>query len=150
MSLLNNLVSALTGGSGNAGGMGQIAQIAMQNPQLMQVAASMLSAGNKHGGLAGMLAKFQQAGMGEVAQSWVGSGANQPVAPSQIEQVFGTAGMDRIAAKAGVARDDAPGLLAQILPVLVDQMTPKGAAPQQAPANADALLGMLGGLLGKR
>ena len=110
----------------------------------------MLSAGNKHGGLAGMLAKFQQAGMGDVAQSWVGSGENKPVAPSQIEQVFGSAGMDRIAAKAGVGRGEAPGLLAQILPVLVDQMTPQGKAPGQAPASADALLGMLGGLLGKR
>ncbi|MFN3823642.1 MAG: YidB family protein [Pseudorhodobacter sp.] len=150
MSLLNNLASALTGGSASSGGMAQIAQIAMKNPQILKVAASMLAADNKHGGLAGLMAQFQQAGLGDVAQSWVGVGENKPVAPSQIEQAFGQTGLRRIAAKSGVSEAEAPGLLAQILPVLVDQMTPKGAPPEQAPPNADALLGMLGGLLGKR
>jgi uncharacterized protein YidB (DUF937 family) len=154
MSLLNSLLGALTGGgqagAAQGGGLAQIAQIAMQNPQLMQVAAGMLSADNKHGGLAGLMGAFQKAGLGDVAQSWVGTGANQPVRPDQIEQVFGAAGLQRIAAKANVAPQQASGLLAQLLPVLVDQMTPKGAPPAQAPANADALLGMLGGLLGKR
>jgi uncharacterized protein YidB (DUF937 family) len=150
MSLLNNLASALTGGASSSGGLGEIAQIALKNPQIMQVAASMLAADNKHGGLAGLMGQFQKAGLGDVAQSWVGSGENKPVEASQIEQVFGAKGMERIAAKAGVAPTEAPGLLAQILPVLVDQMTPKGTAPDRAPANADALLGMLGGILGKK
>jgi uncharacterized protein YidB (DUF937 family) len=154
MSLLNALPGALTGGgkagAAQGGGLAEIAQIAMQNPQLMQVAAGMLSAGNKHGGLAGLMGAFQKAGIGDVAQSWVGTGANQPVQPAQIEQVFGAAGLQRIAAKANVAPQETSGLLAQLLPVLVDQMTPRGAPPAQAPANADALLGMLGGLLGKR
>lgn len=149
MSLLNSLVGALTGGNAQSGGLAQLAEIAMKNPALMQVAASMLSADNKHGGLAGLLGQFQQAGLGDVAQSWVGTGANQPVQPSQIEQVFGPAGLQRIAAKANVAPTEASGLLATILPVLVDQMTPKGAPPAQAPASADALLGMLGGLIRK-
>jgi len=147
MSLLNSLVGALTGGSAPSGGLAQIAQIAMKNPALMQAAASMLAADNKHGGLAGLMGQFQKAGLGDVAQSWVGTGANKPVQPAQIEQVFGAAGLQKIAAKANVAPAEASGLLAQILPVLVNQMTPKGAPPAQAPANADALLGMLGGLL---
>lgn len=154
MSVPNSLVGALTGGgqagAAHGGGLAQIAQIAMQHPQLMQVAAGMLSAENKHGGLAGLMGAFRKAGLGDVAQSWVGTGANQPVQPSQIERVFGAVGLQRIAAKANVAPQEASGLLAQLLPVLVDQMTPRGAPPAQAPTNADALLGMLGGLLGKR
>jgi len=150
MSILNSLVGALTGGKGGDTGMAQLAAIAMKNPQLMQVAASMLAADNKHGGLAGLMGKFQAAGLGDVAQSWVGTGENKPVQPQQLTQALGADAMARIASKAGVSAAEAPNLLAQVLPVLVDRMTPKGAPPAQAPANADALLGMLGGLLGKR
>jgi len=150
MSILNALVGAVTRGQAANSGMAQIAAIAMKNPQILQVAASMLSADNKHGGLAGLMGKFQAAGLGDVAQSWVSTGENQPVQPQQLTQALGPDAMARIAAKAGVSPTEAPTLLAQILPVLVNQMTPKGTAPAQAPVSADALLGMLGGLLGKR
>jgi uncharacterized protein YidB (DUF937 family) len=150
MSILNALVGAVTGGQAANSGMAQIAAIAMKNPQILQVAASMLSADNKHGGLTGLMGKFQAAGLGDVAQSWVSTGENQPVQPQQLTQALGPDAMARIAAKAGVSPTEAPTLLAQILPVLVNQMTPKGTPPAQAPASADAVLGMLGGLLGKR
>lgn len=154
MALFDDLAKALTGGAqgkgGEAGGLAALAQIAMQNPQLLQAAASMLTSANKHGGLAGLLQKFQQAGLGDVAQSWVAPGANRPVQPAQIEQVFGSAGMERLAQKSGTSAAQTSDLLAQVLPLLVDRLTPQGQAPAQAPASADALLGMLGGLLGKR
>lgn len=152
MSLLNSLVGALTGGAqgGQAGGLADLARIAAQNPQLLQVAASMFTADNKHGGLAGMLRKFQEAGLGEQAQSWVGSGENQPIAPSQLEAVFGQQGIERIAQKSGVSPAEAPDLLSQVLPMLISNLTAGGQPPAQAPASADALLGMIGGFLGKK
>lgn len=150
MSILNTLIGALAGGKGSNDGLAQLASIAMKNPQLMQVAASMLSADNKHGGLAGLMGKMQAAGLGDVAQSWVGTGANKPVAADQLTQALGADTMAKLAAKAGIGAQQAPDLLAQILPALVNQMTPQGKPPAAAPANADALLGMLGGLLGKK
>jgi uncharacterized protein YidB (DUF937 family) len=149
MNILNALVGALGGGKKGANGMAEIASIAMQNPQLMQVAASMLAADNKHGGLAGLMGKLQGAGLGDVAQSWVSTGANKPVEPAQLTGALGADAMSKIAAKAGISAAEAPALLAQVLPALVDRMTPKGAPPTEAPASADALLGLLGAL-GKR
>lgn len=150
MSLFNALANTLNGGGGSGGGLAQIARIAMQNPQLVQVAAGMLTAENRHGGLAGLLGAFQKAGLGDVAQSWVGTGANQPVGPSQIEQVFGAAGIARIAEKSGVPAEETPDLLAQVLPLLVDQLTPQGATPAHAPDNAEAMLRMMGLALSRR
>lgn len=156
-SLINSVLGALTGGqgaqgdqNGAAGGLSGLAKIAMQNPQLLQVVASMFTAGNKHGGLSGMLQKFEQAGLSNQAQSWVSEGENQAVAPSQIEQVFGHDGIERIAQKAGVSPTETPDLLSQILPALISGLTPAGRAPAQTPNSADDLMGMLGGLLGKR
>lgn len=151
-SLINSVLGALTGGAkdGQSGGLAGIAKIAMQNPQLMQVVAAMFTAGNKHGGLSGMLQKFEQAGLSTQAQSWVSDGENATVAPAQIEQVFGHDGIERIAQKAGVSPAETPDLLSQILPSLINGLTPGGRAPAQTPNSADDLLGMLGGLLGKR
>lgn len=150
MSILNSLIGALGSqgdGKENAGGLGRIAQIAMQNPQILAVAASMLTASNKHGGLGGLLAKFQEHGLGDVAQSWVNSGEDKPVAPGQIRDVFGEAGIERIAQKAGTSPSETPDLLAGILPALVNIITPEGHAPAQAdaPKSANDLLAMLGG-----
>lgn len=145
MSLLNTLINAVTGGkSGGGDGMAQLASIATKNPQLLKAAASMLTADNKHGGLAGLMAALQGAGLGDVAQSWVGTGANKPVDPKALSKALGPDAMSKIAAKAGVSTAEAPNLLAQVLPALVNQMTPGGKAPAKAPANADALLGLIG------
>lgn len=151
-SLINSVLGALTGGTqdGKSGGLSGLAQIAMQNPQLLQVVAAMFTADNKHGGLAGMLKKFESAGLSNQAQSWVSDGDNQPVAPAQIEQVFGHDGIERIAQKAGVSPAQTPDLLSQILPSLINGLTQGGRPPAQAPNSAGDLLGMLGGLLGKR
>lgn len=153
-SFLNSIVGALTGGGAQGGtqggGLMQLAQIAMRNPQLMQVVAAMFTADNKHGGLQGMLQKFQQSGYGDAAQSWVSEGDNAQVTGAQIEEVFGTAGIDRIAQKAGVSRAEAPDMLSQILPQLINGLTQGGKPPAHAPQSSDDILGMLGNLLGRR
>ena len=41
-------------------------------------------AGGLLGGLGGLLNKLQQGGLGNVTNSWVGSGQNQPVSPGQV------------------------------------------------------------------
>jgi uncharacterized protein YidB (DUF937 family) len=46
------------------------------------------------GGLGDLLKQFQQNGQGDKAQSWIASGPNKPVSPSELEQALGA---DKIA-----------------------------------------------------
>lgn len=81
------------------------------------------------GGLGGLLGMFQQAGLGNVAQSWVGSGANQQVSPDQLHQVFGPDRVQQMSQQTGLPPQDLLSQLSQHLPNLVDQMTPNGRMP---------------------
>ena len=97
-----------------------------------------------------MIAKFQRAGLGNVVSSWVGSGQNQPVSGEQLTDVLGADTMAELAEKLGTSQGDAAGQLSDILPDLIDRLTPQGQAPAGGLGNADDLMGMLGGLLQKR
>lgn len=136
-------------GSGAAGGLGGLISLAAQNPQLIQAVMSLISNDGPVGGLPGLMAKFQQAGLGNVIASWLSSGPNQAISGEQLSQVLGSGPLSQIAAQLGVGQGAAAGQLAQVLPGLVDQLSPQGQAPQGGFGNADDLFGMLGGLLQK-
>lgn len=91
---------------------------------------------NAAGGPAGILQKFQQAGLGEKAQSWIGSGHNLPVSADEINQVFPNNELDSIAQKYGLPAGMATQILAQLLPHAVDHSTPDGTLPQQGASDA--------------
>ena len=134
---------------GAAGGLGGLISLAAQNPQLIQAVMSLISNDGPVGGLPGLVAKFQQAGLGNVIASWLGSGPNQAISGEQLSQVLGSGPLSQIAAQLGVGQGAAAGELAQVLPGLVDQLSPQGQAPQGGFGTADDLFGMLGGLLRK-
>jgi uncharacterized protein YidB (DUF937 family) len=96
------------------------------------------------GGLGDLLTQLQRAGFGEQAQSWVGRGQNQPLPPNAIEQVFGRGGLAEIARRAGISEGDASRGLSQLLPEVVDNVTPEGQVP-----DADALLASVQALGGR-
>ena len=138
MGLLDSLVGAALGGQqGNtaqAGGAGGL------DPQvLMGIVGALM---NNAGGLQGILAKLQQGGLGEAAQSWVGTGANQPVSADQLGGALGPDLMGMIAGQLGGNQQQAAGTLADLLPGLIDKLTPQGQVP------ADNGMGALGSLLG--
>lgn len=83
------------------------------------------------GGLAGLVASFEQAGLGHVAQSWVSNGPNQPVSPQQLQQVFGADRVQSMANQSGMAPQDFLSQLSQHLPRVVDGMTPNGQLPDE-------------------
>ena len=85
------------------------------------------------GGLTGLLGRFQQAGLGHVTDSWVGTGSNQPVSPQQLEQVLGQQQVQQMAQQANMHPQDLLSQLSQILPQVVDRLTPNGQLP---PADA--------------
>ena len=88
------------------------------------------------------------AGLGDAIDSWVGSGANQAVSGDQISAALGADFISQLAQKAGVADSEAAGSLAQLLPQLINYLTPNGQAPAAGLGNTDELMGQLGGLLG--
>ena len=137
-------------GASNGGGLASLISMVANNPQLMQALTGLLSNDGGQGGLKGLIAKFQQAGLGDVIGSWVGSGQNRAVSGEQLTNVLGTDAMAGLAEKLGMSQGDAAGQLSNILPGLIDKLTPQGQAPAGGLGNAGDLMGMLGGLLQRR
>ena len=156
MGLLDSMLGSVMGGpqhsgaAGAGGGLGSLINMVANNPQLMQAITGMLSNDGGQGGLGGLMAKFKQAGLGDMLGSWIGSGQNQPVTGEQLSDVLGADTMAELAAKLGTSQDQAAGQLSNILPGLIDKLTPNGEVPDGGLGNKGDLMGMLGGLLQKR
>lgn len=86
---------------------------------------------NQPGGLSGLVQTFQQKGLGELVNSWVSTGQNLPISADQVHSALGSDVVQQLAAKAGISPDSAGSSLAQLLPTLVDKLTPNGQVPQQ-------------------
>lgn len=130
--------------AGAQGGLAGMVGMLASNPQLIKAVAEMLG---QEGALAGLISKFEQAGLGSVVQSWIGGGPNQAVSGAQITSALGSDFVSDVAGKIGVQPDDAAGQLAQFLPQIINQLTPDGQAPQQGLGSSSDLMGMLGGLV---
>jgi uncharacterized protein YidB (DUF937 family) len=97
---------------------------------------------NQPGGLQGLVQNLHNNGLGSVAQSWIGNGQNLPISSDQIHQVLGSDQVKALAAKCGISPDAAGGAIAQLLPGIVDKLTPNG----QVPAH-NSVMDMVGGML---
>ena len=82
------------------------------------------------GGLGALLQRFQQKGYGDHVQSWVGTGENQPIPPEALSDVFDGDQLSEIASQAGVSEDEARTGLSELLPQVVDRLTPEGQLPE--------------------
>lgn len=122
MGLLDSILGAAGGGGGAAGAIGDLL-------------------GAQEGGLGGLIGAFEKSGLGGVAGSWVGKGENLPISAEQIETVLSSGMIADFANKMGIDPKMAAGTLAQVLPQVIDQLTPDGQVPQGG-------LGGLGGLGG--
>ncbi|CAB3798619.1 hypothetical protein LMG28138_04469 [Pararobbsia alpina] len=141
MGLLDSVTSMLgSSGAGKEGG----------GTQTSVLAAALEYVNEQPGGISGLIQQFQQHGLGGVISSWVGTGANQPISPDQVQSALGDGAMGSIAQKAGVSPDQISTVLSQVLPHLVDKATPNGEVPQDGTLNAGSIMGALGGLFGPR
>jgi uncharacterized protein YidB (DUF937 family) len=137
---IEDLLGQVLGGGRQGGGMGDL---------LGQVLGGGRGAGAPGGGMGGLgelLDQFQRAGFGDQARSWVGAGQNQAITPDVIAKVFGRDGLSAIAARAGVSETEASVGLSQLLPEVVDRVTPQGQVPdlQSLTASVEALARQLG------
>lgn len=148
--VINNATQNNAGGSGLGGGLGSLMGMAANNPQLLQVVVDLLGNQSPVGGLPGLLARFQQAGLGDAVASWLGNGPNAALSGEQLGRVLGEGPLAQIAAQLGVGQGDAAGQLSQLLPGLIDRLTPNGQLPAGVQGAAPELLGMLGELFKPR
>jgi uncharacterized protein YidB (DUF937 family) len=118
---LSDLLGGLLGGGAGGpapGGLGNILGGA--------AAGTVLS-----NGLGSLIRDLQNSGQGHVAQSWVGTGPNQEIAPGNLANAVGVDTLDALSKQTGLQRDDLLSGLSQYLPGLVDQMTPNGKLPTE-------------------
>jgi len=129
MSFLDNLenqaVTSLLGNSSNP--------LATNILQMIQ---------SQPGGLQGLVQSFHDKGLGSVVSSWVGTGQNLPISADQIHQVLGSDTVKQLAASAGISPDLAGSSIAQLLPTIVDKLTPSGQVGDHS-----SVMEMVGGLL---
>ena len=108
--------SAMGGGAGAATGAG-----AQPQPQAGGLGGL--------GGLGDLMSKFSRGGLGDVMGSWVGTGQNAPVSGDQLTNVLGSGTIADLAKQLGLSNEETAGQLSQMLPEVVDRLTPNGQAP---------------------
>jgi uncharacterized protein YidB (DUF937 family) len=126
-----NPLGALGALGGLLGGGGQQAQeqgggLAMTLPQLIGL--------------------FQNSGAGNAASSWLSSGDNHAVSGEQVASAFGGDRLAALASQLGMSQEETSGHLADILPQVVDKLSPNGAMPQDNEVG-DMLGNVLGSLM---
>jgi len=104
-------------------------KVAGSNPEAVAV-LEMIQ--NHPGGINGLVQAFQSNGLGAVVNSWVGNGANQSVTPDQLQQVLGSGQVQALAQKLGVSPEQASSTLSQLLPTIMDKLSPNGAVPEHS------------------
>ena len=142
MGLLDSVLGSLMGGAGGGspiqgvlmnmlGGGGQNQQGGMGQQGMMGMQNQGMGMGGMAGGLGGLISAFQGAGLGHIAESWVGNGANQQVSPQQLQSVFGEQQVQNMASQSGMEPNDFLSQLSQHLPNAVHGMTPDGRLPDE-------------------
>ncbi len=134
MGLLDGLLGSLLGGLNTN-----------QQSGLMSAVSGLLT---KSGGIEGLLQQFSGHGLGDLVKGWISTGPNPPATAQNIEQVFGPEQLQHIAQQTGIDPSQVAGHIAQILPQLVDKLTPQG-QPVGGGALQSGLASLLQGGLGK-
>ena len=122
LALLALLASgALFGGSGKGGSATKESQPTPDE-----------GAGGLLGGLGGLVDKLQKGGLGNLVNSWIGPGQNQSVSPNQLGPALGPDIIKTLAQRSGLSEEELIRQLSQVLPGLVDKLTPNGRLPTLA------------------
>lgn len=116
---------------------------------LIQAAIGLLSNQQQGGGLQNLLGAFQNAGLGNIVSSWVSTGQNLPISADQIQQALGGGHLSQLASASGLSHEDTAQQLSDLLPGLIDKMTPNGQVPDHANIDPAALMQQFSSLFGK-
>jgi uncharacterized protein YidB (DUF937 family) len=134
MGLLDSVIGALSGiHAGGARG------------DLLNAVLALLADDGDGPGIAEVMARFQQSGMADVVGSWIGVGANLPISGDALRQVLGPDSIERIAQQVGLSQAATVDRLSQMLPYVVDKLTPTGHVPETGLGDIGELMGRMGG-----
>lgn len=134
------LLDTITGAVESISGFG-----ANDSSGLMEVVGGLI--GNPQtGGLSGLIKGLEEKGLGDIAASWVGTGQNLPISAEQIQSVLGNEQIAAYAQKLGISTQDISAHLAQLLPQVVDKLTPSGSLPESSGGLEQVMSGLLKGL----
>ena len=129
MDLMDSLQSAIGGGD--------------KKDDLMSSVMQLLGG---QGGLQDLISQFDAKGLGDIIGSWVGTGQNKSISPDQLQNVLGSDVLSGIASKLGLNTNDLSSQLSNLLPGVVDKLTPEGKVPDgDIMSQASDLLGGLFG-----
>ncbi len=143
MSQLDDLLGGLLGGQGGGSGggledvLGQLTggqsgeRSSGAGGGILAMLLPLVAGFLKNGGLNKVLSGFQQQGLGSQARSWVGTGENETVSGAEVEQVVGQDEIAAIAQQLGISEAQAADAVAEVLPRVVDQVSPQGALPSE-------------------
>lgn len=126
-SVLGGLLGGRRGGGGMIGGFGggRGALLVMLLPMAMRWV-------QRNGGIGAVLKRFQQQGYGKQAQSWLAIGDNEELDEHAVEEVVGRRDLADMAQRLGVPETEVKQAFAEIMPQMVDRLSPQGDLPQQA------------------
>ncbi len=133
MGLLDSVLGSVLGGA--TGGAG--------SNNLMGAVVGLLGNDGPGGGLGSLLGAFQQGGLGHVIQSWISTQSNLPISPAQLGSVMQSDVVSQLMSKTGLGQGDLMSQLSQMLPQVVDTLTPDGQVPEGGLGNVADLLGRL-------
>ena len=121
MGILDDVVGKVKAAAGGSGG---------EHSALVDGILGLLSGGGPGGGLQGLIQTFQSKGLGDIVSSWVGTGQNLPISGEQLKTGLGADLIGQLASKVGLSADAATAKLTELLPTLVDKLTPNGKVPE--------------------
>src|SRR5713101_8506229 len=84
---------------------------------VVPVVLSEVLGNGSQGGLNAIVAKLEQAGLGDQVKSWIGAGQNLPITADQVRQVLGNETVKQLAAKYNIPVDQIAELIAHQLPL---------------------------------
>ena len=138
---LGSILGGVLGAGGSRGGLGgRNAMLALLLPLAMQWV-------QRNGGIGNVLQRVNQRGYGRQANSWVGTGDNEPLDPGAIDEMVGRDEVMRMSQQLGLPEQDVKDGFAEILPEMVNQLSPEGRIPQDADQVLDAGQSTLDGML---
>ena len=148
MSLLDSVIGALTNSQPGVQPPAPGATQGTPGSVLLSSVIAMLANGQQAqgagvGGLGDLIGRFTQGGMGDVIGSWIGHGQNAPISGDQLSNVLGSDVVGKIAAQLGLSHGEAAGQLSQMLPEVINRLTPHGQAPEAGLGGVDDILAQL-------
>jgi len=136
MGLLDALAGQVLGSLSQAGDE--------RHDSLIEAIGGMLGDSRGGGGFGALVQAFEKQGLGDVVASWISTGRNLPISAEQLQSVLGNDQLASIARSSGFSPQEASGHLSELLPQVIDRLTPNGQAP--AGGSLASILGMLDGM----